>query len=178
MRITVLNGTNRMKNQCGKVTQKTFDICKAKGHDVSLVDLKDFTIINNEEYILFTESSNRTHKKHFRDIINSEILLIIIPKYFLMLPRALKNFIELTKVFNLFEYKIIGLIESATDADSSLQPTDQLTKLAGIMEINSIVLNKKVIINHERIEENKIKEFVKYSVIFFETFQNRTASHY
>lgn len=174
MRITIINGTNKMGNKTINISQVVNAIAKKLGNETYLVTLDNFDQLFRGEHIRL-ENANENQKKDMRNMIETDVLLFVVPTYHSGIPSPLKNFLDSVKEKALFENKIIGII-AANDSNQNLGARQARQVINGILAYNkaiSFVVPIIPIIDFEEIDSNRIEEFIHYCSQFIDRHDKR-----
>jgi NAD(P)H-dependent FMN reductase len=118
--------------------------------------------------------ANTNQKIDLENIQSADILIFVSPTYHHGIPAALKNFLEIVKEKTVYENKIIGLISSNSSgrAYGAYQAMEVLHGIIAYNKLNSYIISNVPIIDHENIDTERLREFIKYCSNFLNLTKN------
>ncbi len=173
MKVTIINGTNRVGNQSLKITMAALAMANKLGLETSLITLDNFDTLFRGRYI-DVGSATEAQKRDIGSMMNADILLFVVPTYHGGIPSPLKNFLDTLKCFNCFDGKVITLVAGSDhNQDLGARQTEQI--LNGILSYNkvrSFVTPRITIVDFDDIDNERLREHLAYAITFYETPQN------
>jgi NAD(P)H-dependent FMN reductase len=166
MKITVINGTNRIGNKTMNISQEAISIVSDLGYDSSLVNLTNFTDLFRGEY-LSLNNANAAQKKDIQDMIDADVLLFVVPTYHRGIPAPLKNFLDILDEDSAFDNKVIGIIASnKSQSFGADQAAQVINGILSFGKLNSFVVPRINITDHSNINTERLEGFMEYVISF------------
>jgi NAD(P)H-dependent FMN reductase len=166
MKITIINGTNRVGNKTKNISKEASRIVSSFGYDFQIVTLDNFTQLFRGEYINL-ESANKAQKIDIQNMIDADVLLFVVPTYHRGIPSPLKNFLDTLDEDSAFDNKVIGIIASnKTQSFGADQAAQVINGILSFGKLNSFIIPRINITDHDDIDSERLKEFIGYVVNF------------
>lgn len=164
MKLTIINGTNRIGNKTIKISQAVLAEAQKLGHETRLVDLNNFTELFRGKYLEKLEGANEGQRKDLENMARADVLIFVVPTYHHSLPGSLKNFLDLLKYLPALDQKIIGVVSSneRLGVDGARAAIQAINGILAFEELTSFVVPKILKINFEEIDRKLISEFIPY----------------
>jgi|GEM_PF-4852499 len=169
MKITIINGTNRLNSKTLKVAEMATEICENKNFETKLVTLDNFKTLFTGEYINL-ENANDLQKQDILNIKKSRIVIFVIPTYHHGIPASLKNFFDIINDREIYNKKVIGLIATNLGVDTIRQTRTVLDEILAYNKSISIIPPKDILIDLSDIDSNRIQDYIEYLAIFNKAF--------
>ena len=171
MKITVVNGTNRLGNKTLPISQKVVELSGRLGLEASLVDLNNFTELFRGEYLTLKNALG-PKREDLEKILASQLIIFIVPTYHHGLPGSLKNFLDLVKAPEIYEGKVIGFMASSNKNHDlgARQAREVVEGLFAYQKSIAVIVPKIAILGFENIDEERILDHLNYCLIFFRSF--------
>lgn len=170
MKITVINGTNRIENKSLSIAESALAVAKKLGFETSLITLDNFDTLFRGRYI-DVGSATQAQKRDIRNMMDADILLFVVPTYHSGIPSPLKNFLDALKCFDCFDGKVITLV-AGSDHNQDLGARQTTQVLSGILSYNkarSFVTPRISIVDFNDIDNERLREHLAYAITFYET---------
>lgn len=161
MKITIINGTNRINNTSIVISKYIQKLITEKNIDNYIVTLDNFDTLFRGEYITL-DNANIAQKIDLENIISANALIYVIPIYHKGIPSSLKNFIDIVSISELLENKIIALISSNRKSVEGAHQTVQILHEYMAFKKNyfSFILPEINIIDPFNIDSNRISNLI------------------
>jgi len=163
--ITVINGTNRPKNNTLKVSKAFLQKAKELDFKTNIIDLTNWAELF-KEYITL-DNATEGQKKDIQKMSKAHIIIIITPTYHHSIPGSLKNFLDCISEKSAWRHKIVGLVSSSNNADAvkalELSLNGYLSYTLNGEEVSkTFIAPAKAIINNREIDEERVTKYIKY----------------
>lgn len=164
MKITVINGTNRIGNKTINVANAIVVEAFSLGHEARLIDLNNFTDLFRGKYLENLEVATPGQKTDLENMAWADVLIFVVPTYHHSLPGSLKNFLDLFKYPPAFNQKIIGVVSSHRQlgVDGARAAVQAINGVLAFEKLTSFVVPKILKINFDEIDRDQIGEFLLY----------------
>ncbi len=156
-KIVLISGTDRPGSNTLKISEQVVAMMKAKGHDVTLIDLAtmDKSQLNGEYF-----TSPAAFKNGFiPKLIEADGVIFVFPEYHGDYPGVLKMFIDYISPASAFGGKPIGMI---TNSDGILGGQKGAETLSGVMRHRKadVIGESLVLIPNvgKQVQENRVQE--------------------
>lgn len=169
MKITIINGTNRVENQTLKITMAALAMAHTLGLETSFITLDNFDTLFRGRYI-DVGSATQGQKRDIRNMMDADILLFVVPTYHSGIPSPLKNFFDTLKCFDCFDGKVITLV-AGSDHNQDLGARQAAQVINGILsyqKAQSFVLPRISIVDFDDIDDERLREHLTYATNFYE----------
>jgi len=165
MKITIINGTNRIGNKSMEVSKASQGIINDLGHESKLITLDNFDALFRGEYINF-ENANESQKGDLENMLWADILIFVVPTYHHGIPSPLKNFLDIINDVSVFEGKKVGFIAVGKDSKGVIQTQQVISGIFSYNENKSYTMPKVAIISPSDIDTKRLQDYFKYCVKF------------
>lgn len=163
MKITIVNGTNRVGNKSLDISKNVSNIASKMNHEANIITLNNFDTLFRGKYLDLKNASDK-QRKDIRNLMIADVIIFVIPTYHSGIPSSLKNFLDVLKCIHCYEGKIIGVI-SSNNGNKDLGARQASQILHGILAFNkshSVIVPIIPVIDFENIDTQRIEDFVKY----------------
>lgn len=173
MKITIINGTNRIGNRTLEISQTVVVLAKRLGYEVELVDLDNFTELFRGEHVTFANSTP-TQKQDIRHLISADILLFIVPTYHSGIPSALKNFLDALKCYECFDSKVISFVSSNSHNHDygARQARDIVNGILSYQKSHSFIMPRITTVDYTDIDTVQLTEHMQQGISFVQHFNS------
>jgi NAD(P)H-dependent FMN reductase len=176
MKITVINGTNRIGNKTMNISQEAISIVSDLGYNSSLVTLQNFTDLFRGDYLNLS-NANAGQKKDIQNMIDSDVLFFVVPTYNRGIPAPLKNFLDILDEDNAFNNKVIGIIASnKSQSFGADQAAQVINGILSFGKLNSFIVPRINITDHSNIDKVRLEDFIKYVTSFVKRQEGDSAA--
>ncbi len=167
MKITIVNGTNRIGNRSIEISRVIGQIAHDMGFTINLITLDSFDTLFRGDYIRLVNAT-LSQKQDIRSLITADIIIFVIPTYHAGIPSSFKNFLDILKCNECYDNKIIGII-SSNNQNRDLGARQGFQTINGILaysKLHSFIVPIIPVINFDDVDKDRIKHFISYCSIF------------
>lgn len=164
MKLTVINGTNRVGNKTLNISQAVMEEAQSLGHEARLVDLNNFGELFRGKYLENLSEATPGQRMDLENMAWAKVLIFVVPTYHHSLPGSLKNFLDLFEYPPALDKKVVGVIASGRrlGVDGARAAVQALNGVFAYEKLTSFVVPKILKINFEEIDHQQIAEFLTY----------------
>ncbi|MBI2641591.1 NAD(P)H-dependent oxidoreductase [Candidatus Roizmanbacteria bacterium] len=178
MKISIINGTNRIGNKTIQISLVAQQLVEKSGYESVLITLDNFNQLFRGEYITL-KKANRLQKKDIAHMIEADILIFVVPTYHGGIPSPLKNFLDILKSKEAFDNKVIGIIGSSDDnRDLGARQTAQIINaILSYYKLKSFVIPRINITNFDDIDRDRLVNYIQYCISFLRIYDRSEQSY-
>lgn len=162
MKLTIINGTNRIGNKSLATSRLVQEIADSQGFETHLVTLDNFDSLFRGEYLTF-ENASKAQLGDLNAINDAKYLVFVVPTYHHGIPSPLKNFLDLVDEPELFSRNVIGIISSnKSGRDGARQTAQVINGYLAYNKAEAAYIHPEIpIINYEEPDKERIEKFLK-----------------
>lgn len=164
MKLTIINGTNRIGNKSINVSKAVVEETQKLRHETKLVDLNNFNDLFRGKYLESLVEATPGQKEDLENMAWAEVLVFVVPTYHHSLPGSLKNFLDLFKYPPALDKKVVGVISSnrRLGVDGARAAIQAINGVFAYENLTSFIVPKILKINFEEIDHAQIIGFLSY----------------
>ena len=161
MKITIINGTNRINNTSIQISKYIQNLVSERNIENYLVTLDNFDTLFRGEYITLN-NANPAQKTDLENIISSRALIFVVPVYHKGIPSSLKNFIDIISIPELFDNTIISVVSNnRKSAEGAYQTIQILNSYMAFKKNNlSFIMPEINIIDPSNIDSDRLNNMI------------------
>ena len=166
MKITIINGTNRIGNKSQNISHAAHIIARKLGYSSYVVTLENFTELFRGKYLTL-DSASLQQCLDIEHMIQADVLLFVVPIYHHGIPSSLKNFLDLLDSDEAFNNKVIGFISSnKRRMDGVNQTIEVLNGILSYRKLHSFIVPRVTITDHDNIDKKRLEDYIHYCLHF------------
>lgn len=162
MKITFINGTNRVGNKTLLLTKELAQLRLLESEDVSIVDMNNFDVLFRGEYIS-RENSNEHQLKDIQKIAEANLVVFVVPVYHHSIPTALKNFIDTVKDSEIYNNTTIAFVSNnKSSVEGAYQAEDAMKGIIAFDKLHSQIVSRIEKLTVDGFDELRAEAFLDY----------------
>jgi len=167
MKLTVVNGTNRIDNKSIEIAKKVVEKGQSFELEASLVTLEHFDKLFRGDYIDF-ENATPEQKSDLESIKSADILMFVIPVYHQGIPSSLKNFFDSVSIKDMYSNNAIGMISANSRSREGARQAAQVLNgyMAFVKSDYAYIVPEIPMINPSEIDEERIGDFINKLLLY------------